>query len=50
MPKVKQRKPKELVKLVKDNNLTSIFNQMLGVESADPKIVGPRYENCKKMI
>lgn len=50
MPKIKQRKPKELIKLVKDNNLTSIFNQMLGVESADPKIISPKYEKCKKLV
>jgi len=46
--KVKERKmnSKELKKMIKDGNINEMFNQMLGIEAADPNIVIPRYKTC----
>ncbi len=48
--KVKGKRSKEVMKMIKDGKLTDMFNQMLGVEAADPQIVGPRYQKCRIII
>lgn len=48
--KIKGKKSKEVMKMIKDGELTTMFNQMLGVEAADPEIVLPRYKKCQVAI
>ena len=48
--KIKQKKSKEIMKMIKDGNLNNMFNKMLGVEQADPKVVQPKYYKCRKYI
>jgi len=48
--KVKKKKSKEIMKMIKDGDLNSMFNKMLGVDHADPKIVEPKYYRCRKYV
>jgi hypothetical protein len=50
--KIKEKKmnSKELRKMIKDGNINEMFNQMLGIEAADPNIVIPRYKTCMVAI
>ena len=36
--------------MIKGGDLTNMFNRMLGIESADPEIVGPKFILCRKYI
>jgi hypothetical protein len=50
MPKgkvvVKESKRKSILKMAKKDDLSGMFNKLLGTEAADPKIVLPKYKDC----
>lgn len=48
--KVGGKKSKEIMDMMKDGQLSNMFNQMLGVEAADPNIVSPKYKKCRIAI
>lgn len=47
---IKSKKSKEIMSLLKDEEMLSSFNRMLGAEAGDPEIVRPRYILCKNNI